>query len=191
MALLFESELRQRASSQVARQAKSVGGLLSERATVQLRAEKYDIFLSHSFADKELILGAALILEDAGYTVYVDWRDDPLLDRSKVTPATATVLRHRMKLSRCLFYSTTTTSSDSKWMPWELGFKDGHNTRAAILPIVLTPTATFAGQEYLGLYPYVDKTAGSSGQPRLWIHRSPSCWVHFDDWLKGGEPVEH
>jgi len=30
--------------------------------------------------DKELVLGVCLTLEDLGYSVYLDWRDDPTLD---------------------------------------------------------------------------------------------------------------
>jgi hypothetical protein len=46
-------------------------------------------------------------LEDLGYSVYLDWRDDPTLDRKRVSPATAAKLRERMSASKSLFYSTT------------------------------------------------------------------------------------
>jgi hypothetical protein len=42
-------------------------------------------------------------------------------------------------------------------MPWELGFFDGYRPgQVAILPLVRTSGETFEGQEYLGLYPYVE-----------------------------------
>lgn len=35
--------------------------------------DMFDVFLSHSSRDKDLVLGAKKVIEDAGYTVYVDW----------------------------------------------------------------------------------------------------------------------
>ncbi len=42
-------------------------------------------------------------------------------------------------------------------MPWELGFFDGHRPgHVAILPLVKAAGGSYTGQEYLGLYPYVE-----------------------------------
>ena len=77
-------------------------------------------------------------------------------------------------------------------MKWELGWKDGHNSRTAILPIVSETTETSNEQQFLGLYPYVsDGTVRGSQRKMLWIHRSPKYYVMFDDWLKGKEPATH
>jgi TIR domain len=166
----------------------STANLLEEQMKKQASVQDHDIFLSHSFDDKELILGVALSLEDIGYTVYLDWRDDPGLDRRTVTNATAEKLRRRMKTSKCLFYSTTENASNSKWMPWELGYKDGDNSRAAILPLEATTPTSFAGREYLGIYPYAVQQKDTNGKERLWIHRTSDIYVVFEAWLKGTEP---
>lgn len=168
----------------------SAASLLSEQMKKQASVAQHDIFLSHAFDDKELILGVALTLEDLGYTVYLDWRDDPSLDRKNVTAATAEKLRTRMKSSKCLFYATTENASSSKWMPWELGFKDGQNTRAAILPIKETTPTSFSGQEYLGIYPYAVQQRDTEAKERIWIHRTPTVYVVFEAWLEGKEPVQ-
>ncbi len=47
------------------------------------------LFLSHSTSDAEIILGVKGVLEDYGKTVYVDWLEDPQLDRRNVTAASA------------------------------------------------------------------------------------------------------
>ena len=94
-----------------------------------------------------------------------------------------------MRVSKCLFYSTTDSSGSSKWMPWELGFKDGQNTRAAILPIQATTPTDFRGQEYLGIYPYAVQEKSQTGKDRIWIHRSSTVYVVFEDWLNGTEPT--
>lgn len=117
----------------------------------------FDVFLSHSSEDAEVIAGVKAIMESEGMSVYVDWVDDPLTDRSKVTPATANLLRDRMNHSRFLIYASSTASSASRWMPWELGYFDGRRPgKVGILPIVSHSGASFVGVEYLGLYPTIE-----------------------------------
>lgn len=155
---------------------------LSRIVEAEEKIVKHDIFLSHRKADADELVGLYNMFKALNYTVYVDWKDDPELDRSKVTPETAARLRFRMSNSRCLFFATTTTAGESKWMPWELGYKDGQNTKVAICPVVVNVQAGYQGQEYLGIYPYVDKTGST-----LFIHRTPDKYVGFDRWLNGAE----
>lgn len=137
---------------------KSASQVLSEETAAVRETDRFDIFLSHCVADADVILGVKTLLEEAGNNVYVDWIVDSQLERSRVTPATANVLRRRMRQSESLFFATSTSSPDSKWMPWELGYFDGlRQGRIAILPLVATEGAAFLGQEYLGLYPKVER----------------------------------
>lgn len=189
MSLLTTSAVRERARK-VAPYTFSAGSLLEEKMTKQASVASHDIFLSHAFDDKELILGVALTLEDLGYTVYLDWRDDPSLDRKNVNPTTALKLRERMRNSKCLFYATTESTSTSRWMPWELGFKDGQSGRCAILPVQSSLPDNFKGQEYLGIYPFVTQQKSTVGAEKLWVRWSSSSYVIFDDWLTGSEPYE-
>lgn len=125
---------------------------------------RFDIFLSHSHEDSEVISGVKEMIEQEGLTAYVDWIDDPQTDRSRVTADTADMLRKRMKNCNCLLYVSTKTSTKSKWMPWELGYFDGMKPgNVGLLPVVESPGNRFVGQEYLGLYPYyeyIDFTVG-------------------------------
>lgn len=117
----------------------------------------FDVFLSHSIQDARAIDGIRRLLVGTGLSVYVDWIDDPELDRSRVTAKTAAKLRDRMQHSNSLIYVTSVAATTSKWMPWELGYFDGHQPRkVAILPLAQAPTNRFRGQEYLGLYPYLE-----------------------------------
>jgi hypothetical protein len=170
----------------------SIAGLLNEHMEKQAGLTNYDIFLSHAYDDRQLVLGVTLMIEDLGYSVFLDWRDDPSLDRKRVTPVTAAKLREKMRASKCLFYSITPNEADSAWMKWELGFKDGHNNRTAILPVEVDESAAdnYGGQQFLGIYPYV-ADGNLDNKPRLWIHKSKSCYVEFESWLKGKEPSEH
>ena len=171
---------------------KTAASVLQEHVDAQERQASWDIFMSHAFDDKEIILGATKIIEDVGFTVYLDWRDDPLLDRKHVTAKTAMVLRERMRASKCLMYATTSNAAESKWMPWELGFKDGQSNRSAILPILTGSATAFAGTEFLGIYPYVeDGLEQGTTVNTLWVHRSSTCYVVLRGWLAGKEPTEH
>jgi hypothetical protein len=198
MSLFAESKARSRARQATGdvsfSGSESIAGLLNEHMEKQAGLTNYDIFLSHAYDDRQLVLGVTLLIEDLGYSVFLDWRDDPSLDRKHVTPVTAAKLREKMRASKCLFYSITPNAAESAWMKWELGFKDGHNNRTAILPVEVDESAAdnYGGQQFLGIYPYVaDGILSINKKPRLWIHRSKSCYVEFESWLEGKEPSEH
>ena len=149
--------------------------------------KQFDIFLSHSSKDVELVLGLKLQLEDLKYSVYIDWIDDPDMDRSRVTKTTAEKLQKRMKQSLSLVYAFTENGSNSKWMPWELGYFDALKSKAAVLPI-LNSTADarneqFIGSEYLGIYPYVSITGTT-----LYVHEAARVWATYSGWLRGEKP---
>ncbi len=154
MALFTATDLRQRA-----------GNITASAAQVELKhaadtsRTSFDVFLSHSVRDATLIYGLMQWLQGQGLSVYVDWIVDAQLDRSKVSPATAELLRHRMRQSDSLVYATSRSASRSRWMPWELGFFDGHKDpeRIATCPIETGGTGGFAGEEYLGLYKQLEK----------------------------------
>lgn len=140
--------------NQPGRAWKSADQILREQFRAATDYDRFDIFLSHSSRDAEIILGVKAILEDTGVKVYVDWIEDAHLDRSRVTHETADLLRRRMRQSGSLIWVATEAASQSKWMPWELGYFDGFRPKhVAILPLVDSASETFHGQEYLGLYP--------------------------------------
>ncbi|WP_290791843.1 toll/interleukin-1 receptor domain-containing protein [Flavihumibacter sp. UBA7668] len=155
----------------------------------------FDIFLSHSSKDAKIILGILKKLNDLGYRVYVDWVDDPQLDRNSVTEATAEKLRERINQSKSLLYVTTLNAEGSKWMPWELGYMDGKKEKASILPVFETETSsshTFKGQEYLGIYPYtIEAPTENTKKNKLWVCKNSDFYVAFDEWLNGKKPYKH
>jgi hypothetical protein len=188
--LFTESDLRRRAEQRTSLQ-KSAGTLLNEKAATAAAADRFDIFLSHSLTDQKLILGAWLTLEGMGYSVYVDWIHDRQLSRDSISKETAATLRSRMRKSRSLLFATTAHSGESKWMPWELGFADGHCGRTAILPVAQLTETSYQGQEYLGIYPYVSKDPKQGeSHDHLWINTSTTCYILFDTWIEGRDPYE-
>ena len=178
MALFTKTELRARAAR--ATISTRAGSLLAASARAHSPTKTYDIFLSHAFLDAEAILGLKLTLEDQGLSVYVDWMEDPQLDRTKVTRENAQTLRNRMRTCRSLFYAASSNSESSKWMSWELGYFDGYRNKAAIVPVVDGYQSSFEGQEYLSLYPWIDKFGATlfvNGLP------GPSPVKAYSTWL--------
>ncbi|KUO72869.1 MAG: hypothetical protein APF81_26705 [Desulfosporosinus sp. BRH_c37] len=159
MAFLTEGELRSKSSIAKSKLLyKSANQILNESYRNFSAYKVYDIFLSHSFLDAELILGLKEHLEEFNLSVYVDWIEDNKLDRSKVNRETADLLRTRMRACKSLIYAVSDKSDKSRWMPWELGYFDGHkNGKVAIMPITQNTNDQFIGEEYLLLYKYVEK----------------------------------
>lgn len=143
------------------------GALTAAAAREQLRlstksaAGPFDVFLSHSLRDAQAILGLRNLLSEQGLRVYVDWIDDPELDRSRVSSLTAARLRERMRQSKSLVYATSRAARESRWMPWELGYFDGirGDSHVSILPVEgqSDGASAFDGEEYLGLYKVIEK----------------------------------
>ncbi len=160
MAYITENELRSRSSIAKSKHyAKTSNQILNESFRNFSSTKVYDIFLSHSFKDSDLILGLKEYLEsELSLSVYVDWIEDSQLNRTKVNGETANILRTRMRTCKALIYAVSNNSTESRWMPWELGYFDGNkNGKVAILPIISNSSNQFQGEEYLQLYQYIEK----------------------------------
>jgi hypothetical protein len=182
MTLLTEKRVRAAAQQAETRLRKSARTVLAEAAKTP--QDSFDIFLSHSIKDAEIVLGTLEILKQFDFSVYVDWIVDPEMNREHVTPETAAILRRRMGECQSLLYVKTDNSTDSTWMPWELGYFDALRGRVGILPIVQHPQDEFDGNEYLGLYPYVDVAdIKKTGEQILWINRGPKEYGRLHQWV--------
>jgi hypothetical protein len=158
---------------------KSFSWTLESLAASTKDDDRFDIFLSHSVRDAELIAGVKEILQNVGFSVYVDWIEDRQLDRSGVNKKTAELLRRRMRQSESLVYVATENASESKWMPWELGFFDGFKPgHVAVMPFLDSASATFRSQEYLSLYPIVRKdTYSKSTREDIFVEDIGNQWT--------------
>jgi len=188
MAFLTNSEVRQAAQGRLQKSfSSSASQVLREAVRASSTFEKFDIFLSHASEDSEIVLGVREILVGLGLTVYIDWIDDPQMDRGSVTAENADMLRRRMRASESLILLTTKNSATSRWMPWELGYFDGHKTGfIGILPVVDYSGGTFSGQEYLGLYPLVEKLPLTGGGTKFCVvERARKGYRFLDDFARG------
>jgi hypothetical protein len=153
------------------------------------RKDDFDIFLSHSFLDKQEVKGLYIELTSLGFSVYVDWIIDPQLDRTNVTKESAELIRRRMKSSRSLLLAISENAEMSKWMPWELGYVDGNTNKCAIIPVTRKTygQSVFKGREYLKLYPFVKKTALSyHADEKLCVVESEYAYSDIHNWIRTG-----
>ncbi|GAS92418.1 hypothetical protein [Mycolicibacterium brisbanense] len=155
MALYSEAEMRQRGRTILAGRNTTASAVLHAIAQRTSDEDEFDIFLSHSYSDAEAILGVYRMFTSQGRSVYVDWIVDDALHRERVDGSTAALLRQRMNQSLSLIYVISATSRSSLWMPWELGYFDGHNGAVGIMKLK-GPQSNYPGQEYLELYPAIE-----------------------------------
>ncbi|MBF0528215.1 MAG: toll/interleukin-1 receptor domain-containing protein [Deltaproteobacteria bacterium] len=189
MAYLTEAEVQARATQVISLQNETAQQILME--AVASAEEKFDVFLSHSSAESDIILlGVKALLEDFNLKVYVDKYSDPQLSPEDVTRETAEILRSRMRSSKTLIYIHSHHSQKSRWMPWELGFFDGLNGKVGVLPVTRNQEETFKNEEYLNLYPYVDFVPmNGKMQPQFWINKTVELYAQLDSWVKGKEQI--
>lgn len=191
--LINENMLRERVYLEHSQFSNRETKILYENIQLYSSRDKFDLFLSHSYLDKELVYSLIELFNESGYSVYVDWVMDTKLDRSKVNADTADLLRTRMQDCQGLAYVSTTNITQSKWCPWELGYVDGYkNGRCAILPIM--EAKYFKGQEYLGLYPYIDYgKVKESEKYEFWVHdpNDNQKYIALGKWLEGANPYYH
>lgn len=150
----------------------------------------FDIFLSHSFLDKDAVKGLFIDLTRLGFSVYVDWIIDPHLDRKNVTKESAKLIQKRLKSCKCLLLAISENADLSKWIPWELGYVDGHTNLCALIPVAKANNISynFERKEYLLLYPFIKKFPAINGVDKLWVADSNEDYIVFDLWMQNEKP---
>jgi hypothetical protein len=192
MALLREEDVRERARQLAAQEGRSVEEAL--RRVAQSRQARYDIFLSQTIRDAEIVLGVYAVLTKAGHSVFCDWLEAPLQDRHEVSPANAAFVRAAMGVCDTLLFIDSPGAAQSLWMCWEIGWFDGARGPVAILPVVAEDKGHYFGREFLSLYPYVelDENGGLrivrpavTSPAGVTVFESPNSTA-FDTWISRG-----
>lgn len=148
--------------------------------------EKFEkqIFLSYRRKDRQYVRPIVDILKRLGAKIYIDYLDDSLPE--KPNTETAAILRNRIQKSDKFILMATPNSSDSKWIPWELGLGDGflNYNNVAIMPITQFSNS-WAEQEYYSIYGYVrkaDSTDGSRYDYAIFYPDGSAEWLL--DWIR-------
>lgn len=155
MAFLRDSDMRIRARRRAKREGVSINEAM--RGASQRRQSQYDIFLSQTIRDSEIVLGVYDYLTDKGFVVFCDWIDEPDVSRNEVTPANAAFIRETMEQCDTLLFLDTESADQSLWMCWKLGWFDGRRGPVGILPVLKGDQRFYRGREFLGLYPYIEE----------------------------------
>lgn len=122
------------------------------------------VFLCHSHHDELLVQGVIMLLEEAGWRVYVDWADASMPE----TPNRETAERIQQKIVQLNYFLflATAKSMSSRWCPWEIGYADGKKPIDQILILPTKEGDTTHGNEYLQLYRRIDFS--SARQLAVW-----------------------
>lgn len=87
------------------------------------KLKTYDLFISHSYVDREIVYDIVRKINKCGLNCYVDWTaDSDFLRRSLVSDFTKEVLKARMKNSRKLLFLSSSNSRVSSWVDFELKY---------------------------------------------------------------------
>ena len=173
---------------------------LSENRNITCDSNQHKIFLSHRYLDKAKVCLVKSKLETYGYTVFLDWEEESLQDRSKVDKKVAKTILTRMEECDVLLFIITENFHDSLWMAWELGLFHGQKGlgRVALMPIEDKTNGKYIKTEFLQLYPYIDEFKSTANNKCLWVNdpkhypENFDKYVAFDDWVKNNDqPYKH
>ncbi len=131
---------------------------------IKASSDRHYIFLSHSHKDRDLVEQFVAWLGSMASAIYIDWADKTVPETC--TPATAMYVKKKINECHKLVLLATENACNSRWCPWELGVGDEANGMANVLVFPVTePNKTWPGNEYIGIYNYVDKDSAG----HLWV----------------------
>ena len=133
-------------------------GYVTESRKFSKATATTSIFLSHSHLDKDVVEQAKLFFENLGITIYVDWADETMPERTNGT--TAQIIKNQIiTVNEKFVLLATNNAVTSKWCNWEVGIADPFklpSKRMALLPLA-DNSGSWNGNEYLQIYPRIEK----------------------------------
>lgn len=109
----------------------------------------HDVFISHTRTDREEAQQLAEQLRAAGLSVYLDVDDALVRLHGREL---AEQLKHILGRCHLLLFVFSTRSTESRWMPWELGLAHGLTGHVLLWPLNAAAARAATRQEYLKLY---------------------------------------
>lgn len=89
------------------------------------KQQEYDVFISHSIKDKELVKKIRQLLEEKyNLSAYIDWDEDSGTKRDDISEK----VKAAMNISKSFMFVKTSNSDDSQWTAWETGYYDNVNS---------------------------------------------------------------
>lgn len=141
------------------------------------------IFLSHSHLDKGVVEQAKIFFESLGFSIYVDWADETMPEKTDAT--TAQKIKHQIISGNDKFVLLATNNAvASKWCNWEVGIADPFKlpkNKIALFPLAEN-SGTWNGNEYLKIYPRIER--GSINESVFYVWQPDNTLEDISDWLK-------
>lgn len=132
---------------------------LNESRMFSQSTSKTSIFLSHSHLDKALVVQAKTFFENLGISIYVDWADETMPE--KTNGITAQKIKRQIYKNDKFVLLATNSAITSKWCNWEVGIGDIYklsSRKIALLPLAEN-SGVWNGNEYLQIYPIIEKNS--------------------------------
>lgn len=142
------------------------------------------VFLSHAHSDKDLVQQAQIIFKNLGIEVYVDWMDESM--PQVCSGITANNIKAKIQANEKFVLLASDRAIASKWCNWEVGIGDTYKLSKDNLLIVPIAESrdSWAGNEYLQLYPHLQYLLSNDGQKRYYVKYPDGQTVVFSSWLK-------
>jgi hypothetical protein len=143
------------------------------------------LFLSHSHLDKQIVEQAKIFFENLGIAIYVDWADETMPEKPNAT--TAQKIKSQIATSNDKFVLLATNEAlASRWCNWEVGIADAFklpSKKMALLPLT-DGNQQWHGNEYLQIYPRIEKNPTQTGGEDYFIWYPDKSWESIGAWLK-------
>ena len=94
---------------------------ITESLTLEAATKRnltWDVFISHTTEDDDLAEDVAMCIQSFGLTA---WIDSDHLNRKDDGPSMASTIQRVIRRSYCLLAVVTSTTSESWWVPFEIG----------------------------------------------------------------------
>jgi hypothetical protein len=186
MAIFSKTEFSQLAKSR-APSNKSTKSVFNEARQVVKTDVLTTLFLSHSHLDKILIEEAVSFFRTLNISIYVDWMDETMPERTN--GLTASKIKLKIISNDKFVLLATDAAIISRWCNWEVGIGDvlkTHSDKICLLPLAETK-GHWTGNEYLHIYPRIESVQKDNDSVYDNIFRviyPDGKYIWLDDWLK-------
>jgi hypothetical protein len=162
-----------------------LSGPINESRKFSKTVASTSVFLSHSHKDKEVVKEAKIFFENLGVSIYVDWADQTMPERTN--GRTAQQIKNKIISGNDKFILLATNNAiSSKWCNWEVGIADPFkllNKKIALLPLA-DNSGDWKGNEFLQVYPRIERNTAFYGENRYTIYYPDGSQDKLEDWLK-------
>jgi hypothetical protein len=164
--------------------SRGLSGFVNESRKFSKTNSNTSIFLSHSHHDKDVIEQAKIFFENLGVSIYVDWADKTMPESTN--GITAQNIKNQIISGNDKFVMLATNLAvSSKWCIWEVGIADPFklpNKKMALLPLA-DNNGTWNGNEYLQIYPRIEKNSRQAGGEGYYVWYPDGTWETLENWL--------